>query len=427
MSAFTVETFQNEYLPEGGGEVNAIVTVTSDEAAGRSVSGTDATEIIIVDTSGSMGSGGRMPAAKQATKAAISVLRDGVHFAVISGSGVAMPCYPDIGLAVSSPQTRADAQRSVDRLHAEGGTAMSTWLGAAGMLFDTRPGAINHAILLTDGKNESDLPKRLEAVLHRWKRTFQCDCRGVGTDWVVSELRLIADAMLGTVDIIAEPAGLVADFTAMVNAAMGKTNADVRLRVWLPAGAQVTFLKQVAPVVADLTGARVAVDARSSEYPTGAWGAESRDYHICVEVAPGLVGDEMLAARVSLVIGGADGDEVVAKSLVRAVWTEDNALSTRINKSVAHYTGQAELADVIAEGLEARTAGDEETATMKFGRAAQLAAASGNTDTQELLAKIVDIDDPVTGTVRLKKKVDAADEMALDTRSTRTVRVGKNP
>ena len=34
MSTFTVEAYQNEYLPLGGSEVNAIVTVTSD-GAGR--------------------------------------------------------------------------------------------------------------------------------------------------------------------------------------------------------------------------------------------------------------------------------------------------------------------------------------------------------------------------------------------------------
>jgi von Willebrand factor type A C-terminal domain len=32
----------------------------------------------------------------------------------------------------------------------------------------------------------------------------------------------------------------------------------------------------------------------------------------------------------------------------------------------------------------------------------------------------------MTGTVRLKKKVEAADEMALDTRSSKTVRVTKD-
>jgi hypothetical protein len=89
---------------------------------------------------------------------------------------------------------------------------------------------------------------------------------------------------------------------------------------------------------------------------------------------------------------------------------------------VAHYTGQAELAQAIQDGLEARKNGDEELATAKLGRAVALADGSGNEDTAKLLAKVVDVVDAATGTVRLKRKVDQADEMALDTRSTKTVR-----
>ena len=92
---------------------------------------------------------------------------------------------------------------------------------------------------------------------------------------------------------------------------------------------------------------------------------------------------------------------------------------------MAHYTGQAELADAIAEGLAARDAGDEAKTTMKLGRAVQLATATGNTDTVRLLAKVVDVDDAGNGTVRLKREVEKTDEMALDVRSTRTVRVNK--
>ena len=95
-----------------------------------------------------------------------------------------------------------------------------------------------------------------------------------------------------------------------------------------------------------------------------------RDYHVAISVPPGGVGDEMLAGRVSLVVDG----EVVSQSLVKAIWTDDVAASTRINPQVAHYTGQVELAAAIAEGLEARQAGDDATATTRFGRAAQLAA-----------------------------------------------------
>ena len=153
--------------------------------------------------------------------------------------------------------------------------------------------------------------------------------------------------------------------------------------------------------------------------------AESRDYHVGVEVNPAGVGAEMLAARISLVTGSPSGAEVLAQGLVRAIWTDDEALSTKINPRVAHYTGQAELAAAIQEGLEARKQGDEETATAKLGRAVALAHRSGNEDTAKLLAKVVDVVDVESGTVRLKKKVEDADEMALDTRSTKTVRVKK--
>jgi hypothetical protein len=55
---------------------------------------------------------------------------------------------------------------------------------------------------------------------------FSCDCRGVGTDWEVAELRRISSALLGTVDIVPDPAGLAADFAAMMETAMGKQVDD---------------------------------------------------------------------------------------------------------------------------------------------------------------------------------------------------------
>lgn len=69
------------------------------------------------------------------------------------------------------------------------------------------------------------------------------------------------------------------------------------------------------------------------------------------------------------------------------------ALSTRISSQAGHYTGQAELPQVIQ-------------------------------DTARLLANVVDVVDAATDTVQLKKVADA-DEMALDTRSTKTVRTRK--
>jgi hypothetical protein len=425
---FAVEVYQNEYLSAGATEVNAIVTVTATGApAGPAAHGSPAAEVIIVDCSGSMHvPRSKLSSAKQATAAAIDTLRDGVEFAVVAGTEQARLVYPyQHGMVVSSPTTRAEAKAAVAKLAANGGTAIGSWLALADALFATATATVRHAILLTDGQNMHETPRQLARVLQQVTGHFVCDCRGVGTDWEVGELRTIADALLGTVDIVAEPEGLEADFRAMAATAMDKAIADVALRLWTPQGATVTFVKQVEPTLVDLTARRTEVPPRSGDYPTGSWGSETRDYHVCVRVPAAATGERMLAGRVSLVVPGAGGapDEVLGQGRILAVWTDDTALSTRINREVAHYTGQAELAAVIQEGLEARKAGDVGTATAKLGRAVQLATETGHSDTAKLLAKVVDVEDARTGTVRLKRKVATVDEMTLDTRSSKTMRV----
>ncbi|WP_037675503.1 VWA domain-containing protein [Streptomyces griseus] len=437
---FSVDVYQNEYLPEGGREVNAIVTVTSTGGGtvGSAVAaphlyapgqGPDAAVAIMVDCSGSMDyPATKMRNARDATAAAIDTLRDGVHFAVIGGTHVAKEVYPGGGrLAVADATTRAQAKEALRRLSAGGGTAIGTWLRLADRLLSSADVVIRHGILLTDGRNEHESPQDLRRSLDDCAGRFTCDARGVGTDWEVKEVTAIASALLGTADIVADPAGLAADFTGMMETAMGKEVADVALRLWTPVGTTIRFVKQVAPTVVELTGRRTEAGPRAGDYPTGSWGDESRDYHVCVEVPAANIGQEMLAARVSLVIPQPDSSvqNLGAQGLIRAVWTEDMVASTSINPQVAHYTGQAELAQVIQQGLDLRKAGEVEAATAKLGRAVQLASASGNADTAKLLAKVVDVVDAATGTVRLKAKVAEADEMTLETRSTKTVRVKK--
>lgn len=429
--SFAVDIFQNEYLPADAQDVNAIVTVTAQEDGdGSPGAGAQAgsAAIIMIDCSGSMAyPATKISAARTATSAAVDVIADGVAFAIIGGNEGAWPVYPDDGqLAIASDKTRQLAKQAVARLQAAGGTAIGQWLRLARQIFSSSPAGLRHAILLTDGKNEHEPRSQLEAALGDCDGMFSCDCRGVGTDWVVEELRRISTALLGTVDIVPEPSGLAAAFEAMMGTAMGKAVADVSLRVWTPQHASVRFLKQVAPDVDDLSGRAESPGTQEAYYPTGAWApGESRDYHLCVRVTSAAVGEEMLAARVSLVSGVQQRGEVLAQGLMRAVWTEEEALSTQINSHVAHYTGQAELAAAIQEGLEARKQGDEATATARLGRAVALAEQSGNAGTSKLLAKVVEVVDAATGTVRLKKDVEDADEMALDTRSTRTVRTRK--
>jgi hypothetical protein len=420
-SAFTAEVFQNEYLPAESTVVDAVVTVTASGEGGPAGATPTIAQVIMIDCSGSMAQPGtKMSEAIRATAAAIDSLPDGVEFAVVAGRSNALMAYPDdAGLVVASKRTRAEAKAAVRRLTASGGTAMGQWLDLARTLFAGSTADVKHGILLTDGRNQHETAEQLEAILGECEGRFLCDSRGVGADWSGTELRLIASALLGTADGLPDPKSLVDDFRSMTEAAMGKGYAEVSLRLWTPAGSTIRFVKQAFPHVEDLTGRRRDVSPRIGDYPLGAWGAESRDYHVSVQVPAGAVGEEILAARVSLV----SGDETLSQSLVRAIWTDDTALSTRINPRVAHYTGQAELADVIQQGLAARDAGDVETATSKLGRAVQLAEESGHTDTAKLLAKVVDVVDAGTGTVRLKQKVAGVDAELANVRSVKTIRV----
>jgi hypothetical protein len=439
LPGFTVDIDQNPYLPVGGRDVSAVVTVTAQAGsaapapapaagAGAGDAAGGRAEIIIIDCSGSMDyPPTKLSEARAATAAAVDVIRDGTWFAIVAGTSTAWPLYPPDGsMARAGDGTRAAAKAALRQLRANGGTAIGQWLTLAQRIFQTSPAALRHAILLTDGKNQHETPAELGAAIGRCKGFFRCDCRGVGTDWEVSELRRISTALLGTVDIVVDPAGLAADFEELMRGAMSKQLPDVLLRVWTPQQASVKFVKQVAPAIDDLTGRRLAAGAQAGDYPAGAWApGESRDYHVAVTVNPASPGQEMLAARVSLVARLPEGQQVLGQGLVRVTWTADEELSTRINPRVAGYCGQAELAVAIADGLEANKRGDEEAATARLGRAVALAHQNGNDEVARLLANVVDVVDEATGTVRLKKKVDAAAEMALDTRSTKTVRVRK--
>mgnify|MGYP000892816773 CR=1 FL=1 len=423
MAEFTAEVFQNPYLSAETTDVHAVVSVTC-RGAGKAGSVTDAAEVIIVDTSGSMDMPPtKIAAARRAAKVAVGEIVDGAWFAVLSGHSLAQMVYPTHpGMARMSPVTRAEALRAVDRLRSGGATAIGAWISAATELFQQVPGAQKHAILLTDGRIEGEPPGALAAALAAAEGLFQCDCRGIGADWVVDEIRTIAHTLMGSVDIVAEPADLEADFQSMMQGAMSRGVPDARLRIWTPQGSEVLFVRQVAPTVDDLGARATQVSPLVREFATGAWSDESRDYHVAVRVPLASVGNERLAARVEVVVN----DAVMAKSLVKAVWSADSQLTTRIDPAVAHYTGQTRLADVIQQGLAAKAAGDDRTATVLLGEAAKLAHDTGNENTTRLLQKVVDVVDADAGTVRLKPKVERADEMALDTRSTKTTRIRRD-
>lgn len=426
--AFTLEAFQNRYLSAGQTRVDGIITVTAGEGSGLASVRSQRVVGFILDKSGSM-EGERMTAVKAAVTRAIEMLDEEASFFVVAFDGASQIIAP---LSKATPANKKQAATTLAHLRAQGGTAMSTGLAAARKLFAQMPDAIHEAIFLTDGKNESEGSTHVRDELKASEGLFECDCWGVGTDWRVGEVQEIARALLGKASLIPEPAGIEAAFRAAMEAASAKSLKDVRLRLWTPQGATLAFVKQVNPTIEDLTSKAKVISPQVREYMTGAWAAgESRDFHVALDVKPGKVNDEMLAARPSIVFlestsaGWSEKEEKAPEARLFATWTEDDSLSSRIDHHVAHYTGQDELALAIKDGLALREKGHEEAATQMLGRAVKIAHASHNAEMTQRLQKVVEVLDAATGTVRLKKDVKKAATMDLELESRTTKRVAR--
>ncbi|MGX7829449.1 VWA domain-containing protein [Actinokineospora sp. 24-640] len=416
MTEFDIAVDQNAYLPLGGRTMYAAVSVTL-RGAPRQARPASAAQVLMLDCSGSMW-GAKLAQAKAAAIAAVDTLRDGTAFAIVAGTESAWQVYPEHGMAAASGRSRAEARKAVRAMSADGGTAIGAWLRLAGRLLENRTEEIKHGLLLTDGRNEHQTPEQLAAAIAACAGHFVCDCRGVGDGWEATPLLAVADALSGSAMALTDPAGLAEEFRAITAELMGKSLGQVVLRLWTPARATVRFVKQVFPRLVDLTGSAVEVSARVREYPTGHWGEESRDFHVCVEVPAGEVDEEMAAARVSMAVDGLES----AQRTVWAHWVDDPALSTRIDAKVAHLMGQQELAEAIDAGLAARQAGMTEEAGKLLGRARELAERTGH-ETLAVLGRIVEVDQD-SGTVRVRPDMAAIDAevAALTSRRTRRVR-----
>src|SRR5262249_6824473 len=152
-----------------------------------------------------------------------------------------------------------------------------------------------------------------------------------------------------------------------------------------PVGVTVAMVKQFGNEILDLTAKKQqGPNARTLRFPTGHWGEETRDFHILCKLDPtavGKVGDTKLCARASLVYnqGGVETEvKLDAGGQVLAIWTDDEKQSAVINAQVASYTGQAELAEKIQEGIKALESGDEPKATAALQRANSLAEQTGH-------------------------------------------------
>ena len=169
----------------------------------------------------------------------------------------------------------------------------------------------------------------------------------------------------------------------MMRHAMAKAEADVRLRLWLPRGARSSTSSRCRPTIEDLAVRGVRLDDRTIDFPTGAWGDETRDYHLCIVVPPRATGEEMLAGRVSLIVDERGRGDLAREGGVDG--RRGHVQPHQPSRRPLHGAGRAGSGHRRGTGREG--AGDERAATIGLGRAAQLAAESGHDGTLRLLSR----------------------------------------
>ncbi|WBB80534.1 VWA domain-containing protein [Micromonospora sp. WMMD882] len=403
----------SEYLPADGGVVDVVAAVRA-APGGPAPRHDGLAEVILLDCSGSMGAPqSKMRAARAATLAALEALPDGVAFAVVEGTGTARMVYPQRRrLAVADESSRAAARRAVQRLTPYGGTVIGAWLLLARDLLATRPDAIGHAILLTDGRNEGQRDVDLRAAVQACVGRFTVDCRAVGSadgahDWDGPELLGIADALgANPVVPVEDLTGLTDEFAAVLDRALAHRAGAARLRVRVGGLARVRFVKQVYPTIVDLTDRGVPAGDLTVDYPIGAWSpTDRRDYQVALEVDP-------MSPRLRRRIGwlsvhtAADEDPDAVETPVTVEWSEELELVSQVHETVAHYTHQEGYAEQVRLALDAAATGRSGEAERHLGRAVAIAYAGGHDDKLRQLARVAELLDPAAGRVRLRPDAD---------------------
>ncbi|MFJ9718324.1 VWA domain-containing protein [Streptomyces sp. NPDC101213] len=403
-------------------QMHAIVTVRADGtgAGTGGATGPVLAQVLAVDCSSSMAyPQEKLRAAHQAAVAALRLLPDGTPFAVVRGTESASMVYPTTETTVrADARHRAEAERAVHRLVAGGGTCIGSWLDLSRRLLTEADAPIGHVLLLTDGRNQHDDLMPLADVLEACAGRFVCDAWGIGDGWDGRELLRVTGRLHGRASSVQDEAELAHEYERLMHRLLAKSLPELVVSVTPMAGARVRYLKQVFPTEGELDPVGTDGDG-TRRFVTRAWGDETRRYQLCLSADPTgrPRGEDLQLAVVALDVPGGGGVELTPPRPCLVHWTDDVALSGHSDVHVEHFEQHRLLGEAVAAATDAHRDGEREAARHHLGRAVRLAHAIGADQALARLERLVEIDDPAAGRVRLRPGVAAVDFEHLITAS----------
>jgi hypothetical protein len=120
-------------------------------------------------------------------------------------------------------------------------------------------------------------------------------------------------------------AGASCDVRALVcvrAADVGEHGVEASLRLWTPVSATLVMLRERSPVSRELHDQAIQLDKRTVEYAAGRWTDGAREYELALALPARPSGDDMLAARLTVVVDGEDA----CRAPIAVTWTDDERL-----------------------------------------------------------------------------------------------------
>jgi Ca-activated chloride channel homolog len=343
-------------LPQGGGEVFARIALEGVLPKGEERERVPVSLTLVIDRSGSMGSGNKMGDARRAAREALLSLEPGDRAAVVSFDdgavfhGTAAIAGKQSGDKAPARDVR-DLLRAIDGLGPRGGTDMISALevGARAAATIHEPQRVNRLLLLSDGRpnTEVGLTDRVKRLLEQGVQTTTI---GLGADYNEDLMAQLADAGLGRYHFVEGGEKLAGIFAEELKSLAAVVARDAMLELRPADGVSI---EEVIGFRSDRSGGAVLVPAGDI------YGGRTTDMLVRLRTTPGHGQRDVVNARVSFrdAQSGERGEE--RRQLAALFTNDERAIKASVVAEVEAKAETWRAAQAYVRADEAYNRGDQ--------------------------------------------------------------------